>query len=58
MGVIVIRVLAAGALSGTEERHPLGSPPPAPIGSGPITAAMSSAPAASSRWCMTAMPTA
>jgi L-galactose dehydrogenase/L-glyceraldehyde 3-phosphate reductase len=29
-----IRVLAAGALSGTEERHPLGSPPPAPIGSG------------------------
>jgi aryl-alcohol dehydrogenase-like predicted oxidoreductase len=26
-------VLAAGALSGTEERHPLGSPPPAPIGS-------------------------
>jgi aryl-alcohol dehydrogenase-like predicted oxidoreductase len=27
-------VLAAGALSGTEERHPLGSPPPAPIGSG------------------------
>ena len=34
MGVIVIRVLAAGALSGTEERHPPGSPPPAPIGSG------------------------
>jgi L-galactose dehydrogenase/L-glyceraldehyde 3-phosphate reductase len=33
-GIIVIRVLAAGALSGTEERHPLGSPPPAPIGSG------------------------
>src|SRR5579864_7350051 len=28
------RVLAAGALSGTMERHPLGSPPPAPIGSG------------------------
>jgi hypothetical protein len=25
MGVINIRVLAAGALSGTEERHPLGS---------------------------------
>lgn len=34
MGAIVIRVLAGGALSGTEERHPLGSPPPAPIGSG------------------------
>ncbi|HTV87414.1 MAG TPA: aldo/keto reductase [Stellaceae bacterium] len=34
MGIIVIRVLAAGALSGTAERHPLGSPPPAPIGSG------------------------
>ncbi|MBV9859087.1 MAG: aldo/keto reductase [Alphaproteobacteria bacterium] len=34
MGVIVIRVLAGGALSGTAERHPLGSPPPDPIGSG------------------------
>lgn len=34
MGVIVIRVLAGGALSGSDERHPLGSPPPAPIGSG------------------------
>jgi aryl-alcohol dehydrogenase-like predicted oxidoreductase len=34
VGIIVIRVLAAGAISGTEERHPLGSPPPAPIGSG------------------------
>jgi aryl-alcohol dehydrogenase-like predicted oxidoreductase len=34
MGIIVIRVLAGGAISGTEERHPLGSPPPAPIGSG------------------------
>jgi aryl-alcohol dehydrogenase-like predicted oxidoreductase len=34
MGVINIRVLAGGALSGTEERHALGSPPPAPIGSG------------------------
>jgi aryl-alcohol dehydrogenase-like predicted oxidoreductase len=34
MGVINIRVLAGGAFSGTEERHPLGSPPPAPIGSG------------------------
>ena len=33
-GIIVIRVLAGGAISGTEERHPLGSPPPAPIGSG------------------------
>jgi aryl-alcohol dehydrogenase-like predicted oxidoreductase len=34
MGVIAIRVLAAGALSGTEERHPLGSPQVEPIGSG------------------------
>ena len=34
VGVINIRVLAGGALSGSEERHPLGSPPPAPIGSG------------------------
>jgi aryl-alcohol dehydrogenase-like predicted oxidoreductase len=34
MGVIAIRVLAAGALSGFEERHPLGSPRVEPIGSG------------------------
>jgi aryl-alcohol dehydrogenase-like predicted oxidoreductase len=34
MGVINIRVLAGGALSGSAARHPLGSPPPAPIGSG------------------------
>jgi len=34
MGVINIRVLAAGALSGAEERHPLGSPSVEPIGSG------------------------
>ncbi|HUC10477.1 MAG TPA: aldo/keto reductase [Stellaceae bacterium] len=34
MGVIAIRVLAAGALSGSEERHPHGSPRVEPIGSG------------------------
>ncbi|HJU16422.1 MAG TPA: aldo/keto reductase [Stellaceae bacterium] len=34
MGVIAIRVLAAGALSGSAERHPLGSPRVAPIASG------------------------
>jgi L-galactose dehydrogenase/L-glyceraldehyde 3-phosphate reductase len=34
MGVIAIRVLAAGALSGVETRHPLGSPNVEPIGSG------------------------
>ena len=34
-GVIVIRVLAAGALSGSETRHPLASSTPEPIGSGP-----------------------
>jgi aryl-alcohol dehydrogenase-like predicted oxidoreductase len=34
MGVIAIRVLAAGALSGSAERHPLGSPSVAPIASG------------------------
>ena len=34
MGVIAIRVLAAGALSGTEQRHALGSPSVEPIGSG------------------------
>src|SRR5437870_4086761 len=34
MGVIAIRVLAAGALSGVETRHPHGSPSVEPIGSG------------------------
>jgi len=34
MGVINIRVLAGGALSGSDERHPNASPPPDPIGSG------------------------
>ena len=33
VGVVGIRVLAAGALSGATERHPTASPPPAPIGS-------------------------
>jgi aryl-alcohol dehydrogenase-like predicted oxidoreductase len=33
VGVIGIRVLAGGALSGTAERHPIASPPPRPIGS-------------------------
>lgn len=33
VGVIGIRVLAGGALSGTVERHPIASPPPDPIGS-------------------------
>jgi aryl-alcohol dehydrogenase-like predicted oxidoreductase len=32
-GVICIRVLAGGALSGSAERHPIASPPPEPIGS-------------------------
>ena len=32
-GVIGIRVLAGGALSGSAERHPIASPPPEPIGS-------------------------
>jgi L-galactose dehydrogenase/L-glyceraldehyde 3-phosphate reductase len=34
MGVINIRVVAGGALSGSAERHALNSPAPAPIGSG------------------------
>lgn len=34
MGVINIRVVAGGALSGSEERHALNSPAPDPIGSG------------------------
>jgi aryl-alcohol dehydrogenase-like predicted oxidoreductase len=33
VGVVGIRVLAGGALSGTEDRHPTASPPPEPIGS-------------------------
>jgi aryl-alcohol dehydrogenase-like predicted oxidoreductase len=35
VGTIVIRVAAGGALSGVEERHPIASPPPEPIASGP-----------------------
>jgi aryl-alcohol dehydrogenase-like predicted oxidoreductase len=35
MGVIGIRALAGGALSGEATRHPIASPPPEPIGSGP-----------------------
>jgi aryl-alcohol dehydrogenase-like predicted oxidoreductase len=34
VGTIIIRVAAGGALSGVEERHPIASPPPEPIGSG------------------------
>jgi len=33
VGVVGIRVLAGGALTGTAERHPIASPPPLPIGS-------------------------
>ncbi|SDR46685.1 L-galactose dehydrogenase/L-glyceraldehyde 3-phosphate reductase [Rhizobiales bacterium GAS191] len=33
VGVVGIRVLAGGALSGAAERHPVASPAPAPIGS-------------------------
>src|SRR5215470_3661026 len=33
VGAVGIRVLAGGALSGSAERHPIASPPPAPIGS-------------------------
>jgi len=33
VGVVGIRVLAGGALSGAEDRHPIASPPPEPIGS-------------------------
>ncbi|HYF08413.1 MAG TPA: aldo/keto reductase [Acetobacteraceae bacterium] len=39
VGTIGIRVLAAGALSGTEERHPGAMPAVAPIASGPSYAA-------------------
>jgi aryl-alcohol dehydrogenase-like predicted oxidoreductase len=35
MGAIGIRALAGGALSGVATRHPIASPPPEPIGSGP-----------------------
>jgi aryl-alcohol dehydrogenase-like predicted oxidoreductase len=33
VGVVGIRVVAGGALSGSAERHPIASPPPTPIGS-------------------------
>jgi aryl-alcohol dehydrogenase-like predicted oxidoreductase len=33
VGVIGIRLLAGGALSGSTDRHPIASPPPEPIGS-------------------------
>jgi aryl-alcohol dehydrogenase-like predicted oxidoreductase len=33
VGVVGIRVLAGGALSGSAARHPIASPPPEPIGS-------------------------
>jgi aryl-alcohol dehydrogenase-like predicted oxidoreductase len=33
VGVVGIRVLAGGALSGSTERHPIAGPPPEPIGS-------------------------
>jgi aryl-alcohol dehydrogenase-like predicted oxidoreductase len=33
VGVVGIRLLAGGALSGSAERHPIASPPPEPIGS-------------------------
>jgi aryl-alcohol dehydrogenase-like predicted oxidoreductase len=33
VGVVGIRVLAGGALSGSADRHPIASPPPVPIGS-------------------------
>ena len=36
VGVVGIRVLAGGALSGSAERHPIASPPPEPIGSAMI----------------------
>ena len=35
MGTIAIRVLAAGALSGSDARHPIAVPQVAPIASGP-----------------------
>lgn len=33
VGVVGIRVLAGGALTGVEDRHPIAGPPPVPIGS-------------------------
>jgi aryl-alcohol dehydrogenase-like predicted oxidoreductase len=44
VGVVGIRVLAGGALSGSAERHPIASPPPETIGSAAMPA-MSCAPA-------------
>ena len=39
IGVIAIRILAGGALSGTPERHPVAAPSVSPIGSGKVYSA-------------------
>ena len=46
VGVVGIRVLAGGALSGSTERHLIASPPPEPIGSAVSYELTSHAPAA------------
>ena len=55
MGTIGIRVLAGGALSGREERHPLGMQAVEPIGSGSSYKADVGARGGWSRWCARAM---
>ena len=50
VGVVGIRVLAGGALSGSTDRHPIASPPPEPIGSAGAMTLTSHAPAACYRW--------
>ncbi len=51
VGVIGIRVLAAGALSGTEARHPIAVPAVDPIASGPDYARTFDTPTGSTRSC-------
>jgi aryl-alcohol dehydrogenase-like predicted oxidoreductase len=46
IGVVGIRVLAGGALSGSSKRHPIASPPPEPIGTPWTTTATWRAPVA------------
>ena len=59
VGVVGIRVLAGGALSGSAERHPVASPAPQPIGSAAsYEEKISKGRAGSFPWCRRASPEA
>ena len=58
MGVIAIRVLAGGALSGAETRHPVGRPMSSRSAPARATGSMSLARGACCRWSRKGLPTA